>query len=102
MYGNADDLVAFRLMPLDAKFRKSIDAHWSFKILDMDRRLFAFQDESTGQITSWRWDFGDGAGSTERHPIHQYKNPGEYIVNLYIEGPGGKSRWTKVRDVVAR
>jgi len=102
MYGNADDLVAFRLMPLEAKFLKPIDAHWSYRILDMDRRLLAFQDESTGQITSWRWDFGDGAGSTDRHPIHRYEKAGEYIVNLYIEGPGGKSRWTKVRDVVVR
>ena len=47
-------------------------------------------------------DFGDGAGSTDQHPIHQYEKAGEYIVNLYIEGPGGKSRWTKVRDVVVR
>ena len=49
MYGNADELVAFRLMPLEAKFQKPIDAHWSYKILDMDRRLLAFQDESTGK-----------------------------------------------------
>ena len=68
----------------------------------MDRRVLAFQDESTGQINSWRWDFGDGTGSTEQHPIHRYEKAGEYIVNLYIEGPGGKSRWTKIRDVVVR
>ena len=102
MSGNADDLVAFRLAPLEARFQKPIDAHWSYKILDMDRRLIAFQDESTGQITAWRWDFGDGSVSTDRHPIHQYQKAGEYVVNLYIEGPGGKSRWTKVRDVVVR
>jgi len=102
MYGNADELVAFRLMPLETKFQKPIDAHWSFKILDMDRRLLAFQDESTGKITSWRWDFGDGTSSTEQHPIHQYQKAGEYTVNLYIEGPGGKSRWTKVRNVAVR
>src|SRR5436190_1815844 len=102
MSGNADDLVAFRLMPAEPGFRKPIEAHWSYKILDMDRRMVAFQDESTGQITSWRWDFGDGAGSTDQHPIHRYEKAGEYIVNLYIEGPAGKSRWTKVRDVVVR
>jgi hypothetical protein len=102
MYGNADELVAFRLMPLEAQFRKPIEAHWSFKILDMDRRLLAFQDESTGKITSWRWDFGDGTSSTEQYPIHQYQKAGEYTVNLYIEGPGGKSRWTKVRNVAVR
>ena len=102
MYGNADDLVAFRPMPLEAKFRKPIEAYWSYRILDMDRRVLAFQDESSGQITSWRWEFGDGTSSTERHPIHSYEKASEYIVNLYIEGPGGKSRWTKICDVVVR
>jgi len=102
MYGNAEDLVAFRLMPLDAKFRQSTEARWSFTILDMDRRLVAFHDESIGKITSWRWDFGDGGNSTEQHPIHKYEKGGEYIVNLYVAGPGGNARWTKVRDVVLR
>ncbi|HYM05836.1 MAG TPA: PKD domain-containing protein, partial [Terriglobales bacterium] len=102
MYGNASDLVAFRLMPLEAQFRKPIDARWSYKILDMNRRLVAFEDESHGQITSWKWDFGDGTTSTEQHPIHKFEKAGEYIINLYIEGPAGKARWTKVRDVVLK
>ena len=49
-------------MPLEPQFRKPIQAKWSFKVLDMNRRLVAFQDESEGTITSWRWDFGDGTG----------------------------------------
>jgi hypothetical protein len=102
MYGNASDLVAFRLMPLEPQFRKPIDAKWSYKILDMNRRLVAFEDESHGQITSWKWDFGDGTTSSEQHPIHKFEKAGEYIINLYIEGPAGKARWTKVRDVVLK
>ena len=102
MAGNADHLVAFRLMPLEARFRQAIEARWSFQVLDMDRRMVSFHDDSTGQVTAWRWEFGDGKVSTEQHPIHHYETAGEYIVNLYIEGPAGKSRWTKVRDVVLR
>ncbi|MSU65346.1 MAG: PKD domain-containing protein [Opitutus sp.] len=102
MAWNADDLVAFRLMPLEARFLKPIDAHWSFKVLDMDRREVAFHDDSIGQVTAWQWDFGDGTESKDQHPIHRYEKAGEYVVNLYIEGPAGKSRWTKVRDVVLR
>ena len=49
MYGNASDLVAFRLMPLDERFRKPIDARWAFRVLDMQRRLVAFQDMSEGR-----------------------------------------------------
>ena len=40
----------------------------------MDRRLVAFKDNSAGDITSWKWDFGDGTASTEQNPIHQYKD----------------------------
>lgn len=102
MYGNASDLVAFRLMPLESDFRKPLQAAWDFHVLDMSRRLVAFQDQTTGQATRWRWTFGDGEASTEQHPLHTYKASGEYVVTLEVEGPAGRSRWTKVRDVVVR
>jgi len=98
MYGNADHLVAFRLMPLELQFRK-FDANWSFKILDMNRRLVAFKDETTGKATSWKWEFGDGAVSTEQNPIHQYERGADYIVVLEVEGPEGVSRREKIWDV---
>jgi hypothetical protein len=99
MYGNAWHLCAFKLMPLDEKFRKPIEAQWSFEVIDMERRLVAFKDLSYGKITSWKWDFGDETTSTEQHPIHQYKNSGDYVVTLYVEGPEGKSHRSKVWDV---
>jgi len=102
MYGNATLLRTFRLMPLEPQFIKPIEARWSFKILDMQRRLVAFQDESIGTITTWHWDFGDGSTSTEQHPIHTYAKAGEYVVVLNIEGPAGKSRLSKVWDVTLR
>ena len=87
-------------MPLDEKFRKSaIEAQWSFSVIDMERRLVVFKDLSFGKITSWKWDFGDGTVSEEQNPIHQYKRAGDYVVTLYIEGPAGKSRRSKVWDV---
>ena len=105
-FGNASQLVGFRLMPLEPQFRKPVDAHWSFKILDMDSRTVAFKDDSLGEIASWRWDFGDGMSSTERNPIHQYKNtPGRqsnYTVVLYVSGPAGESHLAKVWDVHIR
>jgi hypothetical protein len=102
MYGNATLLREFRLMPLEPQFQKAIEARWSFKVLDMNRRLVAFEDESLGTITSWRWDFGDGTSSTEQHPIHAYKKPGQFVVMLNVEGPAGKSRLSKIWDVVVR
>jgi hypothetical protein len=102
MYGNASDLVAFRLMPLEPSLRKAIAADWRFTVLDMARRLVAFQDASEGEVRSWKWDFGDGTGSSERHPVHAYRAAGEYVVVLEVEGPAGKSRRSKVWDVTLR
>lgn len=102
MYGDASDLVAFRLMPLEPSLRKPLSAQWSYQVLDLARRAVAFQDHSTGEITKRRWDFGDGEVSAEQHPVHTYKAAGEFIVTLEVEGPAGKARWTKVRDVVMR
>jgi uncharacterized membrane protein len=102
MYGDASKLVAFRLMPLEPRFLKPIEAQWDFKVVDMDRRLVAFRDLSHGEITSWQWQFGDGTTSNERHPVHTYRRGGEYIVKLEVTGPAGASRRIKVWDVVLK
>lgn len=102
MYGNASDLCAFRLMPLEPSFRPALEAAWSFKIVDPPGRLVAFQDESRGEITTWRWDFGDGTASTDRSPQHRFSKGGEFTVTLWVEGPAGKSRRAKVWDLFLR
>jgi len=105
-FGNSSQLVGFRLMPLEPEFRKPIDAQWSFKVIDMDERIVLFKDLSQGDITQWKWDFGDGTTSTERNPTHQYKDkPGKegiYTVILYVTGPAGTSRMARVWDVHVR
>jgi PKD repeat protein len=35
-----------------------------------------FVDASSGNPTSWAWDFGDGTTSTERNPLHVYSRSG--------------------------
>lgn len=102
MYGHASQLCAFQLMPLETQFLKKIEARWSWKVVDMDRRLVAFKDLSVGRVTSWKWDFGDGQSSTDQHPFHAYAKPGNYVVILDVEGPGGRSRRSKVWDVQLR
>jgi PKD domain len=102
MYGDASELCAFRLMPLEPQFRRPIEAQWSWSVVDMDRRLVAFKDLSVGEVTSWKWDFGDGSTSTERNPVHQYRKPGNLVVILEVSGPAGSSRRSKVWDVQLR
>lgn len=49
----------------------------------------AFQDQSTGQIASWSWNFGDGANSNEQNPTHNYNAAGTYTVRLRVTGQDG-------------
>jgi hypothetical protein len=99
MYGNASELRAFRLMPLEPSLAPALDARWSFKVLDPTRRLVAFQDESVGLATTWRWDFGDGTTSEAQHPLHTYAKADRYIVTLHVTSPADTSRRTKIWDV---
>ncbi|AKB36579.1 cell surface protein [Methanosarcina siciliae C2J] len=48
-----------------------------------------FTDQSAGSPTSWNWDFGDGANSTEQNPSHTYTSAGNYTVNLTVENAAG-------------
>jgi len=49
-----------------------------------------FTSASTGQITAYSWNFGDGSLGTEQNPIHVYANPGVYTVTLIVTGQGGQ------------
>ena len=102
MYGNASELCAFKLMPLESSLLKPLEAKWSHSVVDMDRRLVAFRDVSTGKVDTWHWDFGDGSSSTEQHPLHAYDKPGNYVVVLDVVGAAGTSRLSKVWDVQLR
>ncbi|MGC8866450.1 MAG: PKD domain-containing protein [Bacteroidales bacterium] len=44
---------------------------------------------STGTITNWLWDFGDGYTSTLQNPEHTYMNWGTYAVTLTVTNGSG-------------
>ena len=52
-----------------------------------------FSDCSTddGVIISWSWDFGDGEGSSEQNPTHQFAVEGNYEVCLTVTDDGALS-----------
>jgi PKD repeat protein len=55
-----------------------------------------FQDRSTGKITHWYWDFGDGSLSRRPRPVHEYLKAGQYSVSLTVKGPDGIYELVKV------
>jgi PKD repeat protein len=48
----------------------------------------------TQGATSWTWDFGDGATSTQRNPEHTYADAGTYTVRLTGVGASGAKTTT--------
>jgi PKD repeat protein len=59
----------------------------------------AFADLSAGEPTAWLWDFGDGATSTERHPVHTYADGGSYDVSLVATNAEGSDAHTELAAV---
>jgi len=66
-------------------------------------QIVTFTDTSTGDATSWVWDFGDGTTPEDwtTRPedgkvTHRYSAPGNYTVSLKVAGPAGEDTKTKV------
>lgn len=53
----------------------------------------SFADRSTGAITAWAWDFGDGSTSNARNPGHTFDAPGVYGVTLTVTGEYGSDSY---------
>ncbi len=54
-----------------------------------------FTDRSTGNITSWLWDFDDGTTSIDKNPVHTFHQPHSYSISLTVTGPDGSDTETK-------
>lgn len=54
----------------------------------------AFTDTSTGEPTSWSWDFGDGGTSTDQSPDHAFDAAGSYQVSLTASNDQGSDTAT--------
>ncbi|AGB02186.1 PKD domain-containing protein [Methanoregula formicica] len=59
----------------------------------------AFTDKSSNAPTAWKWDFGDGASSTEQNPTHTYTTLGVYSVTLTASNKDGSDTITKVNYI---
>lgn len=48
----------------------------------------AFTDNTTGNVTSWYWSFGDGVTDTARNPNHFYNDTGYFTIRLIASNNG--------------
>jgi gliding motility-associated-like protein len=54
-----------------------------------------FQDNSTGNPSTWRWDLGNGAISGLQSPSTTYFTPGSYTISLTVTNANGSSILTR-------
>jgi len=54
----------------------------------------------SGAITSWDWALGDGSVSTQQNPVHNYTNPGSYLVSLRVTSDNGCIDSTTILQVL--
>ena len=100
-YSEADDY----LVTLTVTNAKGTDSTSMFVNLEVQPEAnFAFEqdefdgvftDTSTGNPTSWDWDFGDGGTSDEQNPRHTYGALGTYTVKLTVSNSVGSDIVTK-------
>lgn len=55
-----------------------------------------FTDLSTGTLTGWLWDFGDGQTFDQQNPSHTYTSAGTYTISLTVTNGEGSDKETKV------
>ncbi len=60
-----------------------------------------FTDKSTGNPTSWNWDFGDGSSSTDQNPNHTFSTVGAYTIKLTAANDDGSSSLTRTNYITA-
>ena len=61
----------------------NIEARFDF-YLDNESKKVIFENKSKGTPEYYFWTFGDGGSSERMSPVHQYENPGFYLVTLSV------------------
>ena len=59
----------------------------------------SFQSKTQGTISDYLWQFGDGAESTSKSPVHTYTQTGNYTVTLTVSGESGSQTQTKTNFI---
>lgn len=77
--GCKDTAVRNRAITLNVKPTANFDAT---PRIQCAKDPIQFMDSTTGTVTSWYWDFGDGTTSIEQHPTHIYIDTGYFNIML--------------------
>ncbi|MAS34256.1 MAG: hypothetical protein CL610_09620 [Anaerolineaceae bacterium] len=79
------------IAPTATTVSRPIAAFSQDRVSGISPLVVRFFNQSSGNITSYSWNFGDGGSSSAVNPTHTFRNPGVYNVTLRVKGPGGSS-----------
>lgn len=87
------------LNPMPVGAADEVTADFSADVMGGETGTFGlpvtFSDESTGPVTTWSWDFGDGSTSSAQNPSHVYRQPGTYTVELTVSNASAADTLTR-------
>jgi len=64
-------------------------------------QIVQFADTSSGNPTSWSWNFGDSSTSTLKNPSHAFARAGSYVVSLISTSSTGSKQASKTVTVAS-
>jgi PKD repeat protein len=68
---------------------KAPTADFTSDCTDLDCTFTSLSGDSDGQVSSYKWEFGDGAQSASQGPSHSFAGPGDYNVKLTVTDNAG-------------
>lgn len=76
----------FSMLLFSAKSNAQVTAAFSpsSNTINCPTQAVYFSDNSTGNPTSWAWDFGDNTSSSVASPTHLFPKSGRYTVTLVV------------------
>jgi hypothetical protein len=98
--GNNDSIPVVDIGAIEQQISTPVAAFASDTTIGILPFEVQFSDSSTGFITSWEWDFGDGSTSTDQNPVHTYEVADTFTVSLTVTGPDGTDTETKENYIV--
>lgn len=89
------EVVSKRLRPSGDQVTANFGAR-----INCPTRTVQLSDSSvTGGAATYTWDFGDGNGSSDANPAHQYAQHGSYTITLTVSSSSGCVTDVKTMDV---
>ena len=100
--GETDSRTALiEVVPAETVLAPTADFSFSAATIEVDETV-TLTDQSVGEVTERRWDFGDGTTGSDEVVSKSWSEPGEYVVTLTVANAAGGDTTSATITVVDR